>query len=83
MITIPLYTGTAAHFALQGVDYRESAARCDYDDERGRMNCKAWASESFRSARTEQARTRRTDRLNRRTFAARNAALVDATGGGL
>lgn len=81
MTAIHLYTGLAAHFALQGVDYRESAARCDYGDERGWMNCKAWASESFRSARTERARTRRTDRLNRRTFAARNAELVAATGG--
>lgn len=78
---INLFTGTAAHYALQGIDYRESAARCDYDDERGRFNCKAWASESFASARTELARTRRTDRLNRRTFAARNAALVAASGG--
>lgn len=78
---IHLFTGPAAHYALQGIDYRESAARCDYDDERGRANCKAWASESFASARTEHARNRRTDRINRRAFSTRNAALAAVSGG--
>lgn len=81
MTTIPLFTGTAAHFALQGVDMRGCVRLAD--TEREASTIRKWASESFRSARTEHARTRLTDRLNCRTFAARNAALVDATGGGL
>ena len=79
MQTIPLYRGTAAHFALQGIDYRGMARVADDEREAGRA--KAWSSESLRSARTAHARQRITDRLNRRTFAARNAAMVTATGG--
>ena len=79
MQTIPLFTATAAHFALQGVDMRGCVRLADTELEASSI--RKWSSESFASARTEQARTRRTDRLNRRTFAARNAELVAATGG--
>jgi len=81
MTTIHLYTATAAHFALQGLDMRGCVRLADTEQEADSI--RKWASESFQSARTELARTRRTDRLNRRTFAARNAELVAATGGGL
>lgn len=76
---IHLFTGAAAHFALQGIDYRGMVRVADDEREAGRA--KSWSRESFRSARTAHARQRITDRLNRRTFAARNAALVAATGG--
>ena len=78
---IHLFTGTAAHYALQGVDMRECVRLADTESEASTI--RKWASESFASARTELARTRQTDRINRRTFAARNAALVAATGGAL
>jgi hypothetical protein len=79
MTNIPLFRGTAAHFALQGIDYRGMARVADDEREAGRA--KAWSNESLRSSRTAHARQRLTDRLNRRTFAERNAALVTATGG--
>lgn len=76
---IHLFTATPAHYALQGVDMRGCVRLADTEQEADTI--RKWASESFRSARTEQARTRRTDRLNRRTFAARNAAMIAATRG--